>query len=152
MVVGAEIARLVEVPLRQLRPVRRVEALGVQLLLPEDLQLLAFRVVFEAGETDERLVLRPRSWLDRLDEVAALADADEFAGAGWDVGCDGHLGYRVGGMSISVNRGSPVTQPRYSGTEVGTEARTTVSLTAVAPRTLAKASKSLNHEPFWLKE
>ena len=54
--------------------------LGVDLGVPEHLQLLAWRVVLYAGEAHERTVSRRGGWRNALDEVLARADADDLAG------------------------------------------------------------------------
>jgi hypothetical protein len=79
---GREEARLVEPLLPHPAPGVVAQDLGVDLLLPERLELLALGVVVEAGQADERL-LRGGRWRDDLFyEVLAGADANHLAGLG----------------------------------------------------------------------
>ena len=77
--VGREQAWLVESASGDGLPVRTVNDSGVDLGVPEHLQLLAQRVVLYAGEAHERAVDRRGGWHDALDEVLARADADDLA-------------------------------------------------------------------------
>lgn len=94
VVVGAELARIVELSLRQLRPVRGADALRVNFLLPENLELLPFSVVFEAGEPDKSLVLRLRRGVHRFHKVAPRPYAHNLALFGWNIDGNGHRGSR----------------------------------------------------------
>ena len=61
-------------------PVRAVNDSGVDLGVPEHLQLLAWRIVLDAGQAHERTVGGRARWRDALDEVVARPDADDLAG------------------------------------------------------------------------
>ena len=78
--VGREQAWLVESAAGDGLPVRAVNNSGVDLGVPEHLQLLAQRIVLYAGEAHERTVSRRGGWHNALDEVLARADADDLAG------------------------------------------------------------------------
>jgi len=80
VVIGTEQVRFVEGPAGQARPIRFVDALGVDFLLPENLQFLAFRVVLKTRQTDEHLVLRPRRGVDPFYEVASGPNAHDRSG------------------------------------------------------------------------
>ena len=70
--------RLVEVAAGQARPIGLVDALRVDFLLPQDLNLFALRIVFETREPNQRLVAWVRGGLRVLDEVAPRPDADNI--------------------------------------------------------------------------
>ena len=61
-------------------PVRAVNNSGVDLSVPEYLQLLAQRIVLYAGEAHKRTVSRRGWWHNALDEVLARANANDLAG------------------------------------------------------------------------
>jgi hypothetical protein len=70
-VVGREMARQVEVPLREARPVGLAHPLRVHLFLPQHLEFFALRIVFEARESDQSLVSGPWRQVHRLHQIAA---------------------------------------------------------------------------------
>jgi hypothetical protein len=59
----------------QVAPVSLFENLGVDLALPEDREVLTLRVVFDAGQVDERLLSRrlPR-WRDGINQIPAISN------------------------------------------------------------------------------
>ena len=78
--VGGEEAWLIEAAARDGLPVGAVQLLGVDLLVPQDLEGLPEGVILDAGEAHESAVGR-RWWRrDALDEVLAGADPHDLAG------------------------------------------------------------------------
>ena len=76
--VGREQPRRVEALLGDLGPGGLAENLGVDLLLPEDFQLLSLGIIFEARQAHERLVFAPRGERHAFDEVPPRPDADDL--------------------------------------------------------------------------
>ena len=77
--VGGEVLGRVEAALGKPCPFLAGQDSGVEFALPEHAELLPLRVVFDAGEFDERGVLRPWTWDHALYQVKPLADADDLA-------------------------------------------------------------------------
>ena len=94
VVVGAELAWIVEMSLRQLRPVRGADALCINFFFPENFQVLPFGVVFETGESDEGLVLRRGRGFHAFHEVSPRPHADDLALFGRNVEGGAHRGSR----------------------------------------------------------
>ena len=80
----------VELTAGQTGPVGFVDALAIDLLFPEDLDLFTLGVVLQARETNKRLVSRRRRQFHVLDQIAPRADADHFARLRRNVNCRGH--------------------------------------------------------------
>src|SRR5690606_29000872 len=78
--VGREQLGPIEAALGHVLPARAAEDPGVDLTLPQDLERIAERVVFEARERDEGRLAVVAGRGDALDEVLARADADDLAG------------------------------------------------------------------------
>lgn len=83
--VGREGPRVVESALGNARPRVALSRMRVYFRFPEDLEGDALRVVFEAGEANERQITAV-AWLDILDQVLARANGDDVAGLRRDVG------------------------------------------------------------------
>ena len=94
VVLGTKLARVIEVPPRQLRPVSGADALGIDFLLPENLELFPFRVVLEAGEPNQGLVLRLRRGFHPFHKVSPRPYAYRLALLGWNIERYGHRGFR----------------------------------------------------------
>jgi hypothetical protein len=87
--VGREQSGLIEASGRQVLPRSVVENLGIDLLVPEHLQVLALRVVVDARQTRDRGILHRLTGDDFLDEVPPLPDADDLAGTRREQNCHG---------------------------------------------------------------
>ena len=88
--IGGEILGRVESALGKPCPFLTGQDSGVQFALPEHAELLPLRVVFDAGEFDERGILRPWPRYHALHQVQSLADADDLADFR-DSGSDTHI-------------------------------------------------------------